>query len=499
MKISFAGLGVPDRGAYAVAIAEGKVLSKSASDLDKAHKGLVKKAIAASRFTGKRHQFLTILAPSGMGVDRIVLMGVGKPAELTAFQAEALGGNLYAYLAKTSDRDVFVSLDAVSGMKFDAAKFAALFANGARLRSYRFDKYRTKQKPDDKPSVERLIVQCAKAAAAKAAYAKMESVSDGVVFTRDLVNEPPNVIYPQSFADQLRQLGKLGVKIEVLDEKQIQKLGMGALWGVAQGSAFMPRVVLMRWDGGKKNEKSGPIALVGKGVTFDTGGISIKPSQGMEDMKWDMAGAGAVAGAMMALAKRKAKANVIGAVGLVENMPSGTAQRPSDIVKSLSGQTIEVLNTDAEGRLVLADVVWHVQEKFKPRLIVDLATLTGAIVVALGSEYAGLFSNNDGLASKLAKAGEGVGELLWRMPLCEGYDRDIDGFQADVKNIGSGRGAGSCTAAHFIKRFIKDGVDWAHLDIAGTAWAAKDNGPTPKGASAFGVRLLDRFIADNFE
>jgi leucyl aminopeptidase len=501
MKIAFAGLGIPKTGAYVVAVAEGREFSAAAKEADKLTKGQISRAVKTSKFTGKRHQFLNIVAPHGVECDRIVLMGIGKASELTEHQAEALGGNLFGHLGKSSDKTITVAIDGISGAKLGAASIAAHFAVGAQLRADRFDKYKTKEKAEDKWSVEHFHVLCDKSAAAKTAFTTLEKIADGVRLTRLLVNEPPNVIYPESFAAHAKQLTKLGVKVEVLDEKQLKSLGMGALLGVAQGSVRPARVVLMHYDGaGKaKGKKSGPIALIGKGVTFDTGGISIKPAGGMEEMKWDMAGAGAVTGAMMALAGRKAKVNVLGAVGLVENMPDGNAQRPSDIVKSYNGQTIEVLNTDAEGRLVLCDVMAYVQEKYKPHTMIDLATLTGAIVVALGSEFAGLFSNNDELAKNLSRAGDAVGEKLWRMPLAEAYDKEMEGFQSDLRNIGSGREAGSCTAAAFLGKFVEKGVAWAHLDIAGTAWSKKDHGAVPKGASAFGVRLLDRFIADHFE
>lgn len=496
MKIAFASLALPKNGALAVGIAEGGQLSPTAREIDKKSKGLLTRAIKASKFTGKRHQFLTLFAPEGFDFGRIVLMGTGKASEMNEFQAESLGGNLIGHLGKGADKLVSVAID--GGGKLDAANMAAHFALGARLRSYRFDKYLTKQKPEDKSTLETLQILSAKPAVAKDKFSALEKIADAVYFTRDLVNEPPNVLYPETFAAQAKTLSKLGIKVEVLDERQIRSMGMGALWGVAQGSVLPPRVVIMRYEGAK-GKKTAPIAFVGKGVTFDTGGISIKPAGGMEEMKWDMAGAAAVTGAMMALAGRKAKVNAIGAIGIVENMPDGNAQRPGDIVTSLSGQTIEILNTDAEGRLVLADVLWYVQDKYKPRLIVDLATLTGAILVALGHEFAGLFSNDDTLSKQLIAAGEKTGERLWRMPMTEGYDREVDGFQSDLKNIGNGREAGSATAAHFLSRFIQKDVKWAHLDIAGTAWSKKDAGATPKGATAYGVRLLDRLVADNFE
>jgi leucyl aminopeptidase len=319
-----------------------------------------------------------------------------------------------------------------------------------------------------------------------------------VFVTRDLVSEPANVIYPKSFVTRAKGLEKLGVKVSALGAAQMKKLGMGALIGVGQGSEREPQLLVLEWQGAPKTKAKAPVAIVGKGVTFDTGGISIKPAAGMEDMKWDMGGAGVVVGLMRALAARKAKAAVVGICGLVENMPSGTAQRPGDIVTSMSGQTIEVLNTDAEGRLVLADALWYVQDKFKPRAIVDLATLTGAIIVALGHEHAGLFCNDDTLCKQLLAAGKAVGEPVWRLPLGKGYDTLIDSEAADMKNIGN-RSAGSITAAQFLQRFVKEGTPWAHLDIAGVTWSAKDKPTVPKGGTAFGVRLLDHLIGENYE
>jgi leucyl aminopeptidase len=397
------------------------------------------------------------------------------------------------------DPQAVLLLDEHKGFAADAADAAAHLAFGARLASYRFDKYRTKLKPDQKPALKTLAVAVNEPAKARQAYEPLAALADGIFFTRDLVTEPPNVIYPESLAQHCNSLKKLGVKVEILDEKQIKKLGMGALLGVGQGSDAPPRLVTMHWQGNPSAKGKHPVALVGKGVTFDTGGYSLKPPSGMERMKYDMAGAGAVIGTMMALAGRKAKANVVGIVGLAENMVSGNAQRPSDVVTTMSGQTVEVLNTDAEGRLVLADALWYVQEKFHPRCIVDLATLTGAIVVALGHEYAGLFSNDDELSEQLTKAGDDVNEKLWRFPMGEVYDKDIDSPIADMKNIGSAGEAGSITAAQFLQRFIKKGTPWAHLDIAGMAWENKGKPLTPKGAAGFAVRLLERFIRENYE
>ena len=376
---------------------------------------------------------------------------------------------------------------------------------GAVLRSYRFDRYRTKEKADDKPKLTALSVLVDDPAMAASAWAPLHAVAHGVFLTRDLVSEPPNVLFPAEMAERCLALEDLGVKVEVFGPKELTKLGFGMLMGVSLGSATEPRMVVMRWDGaskgkgkGKKDAKGAPpVAFIGKGVTFDTGGISIKPAGGMEDMKWDMAGAGAVIGAMAAVAGRKAKVDVVGLVGLVENMPGSRAQRPGDVVTSYSGQTVEIINTDAEGRLVLGDVLWYCQERFKPAFMVDLATLTGGIIVSLGHEYAGLFSNDDALAQNLQAAGTAWGEKLWRMPLGEAYDKMIKSEIADMKNVG-GRPGGSISAACFLQRFVND-VPWAHLDIAGTAWSTKDAPTIPKGATAFGVRLLDRLVAEHYE
>ena len=415
-----------------------------------------------------------------------------------ACHRRAFGGRAYSAVSGTGDKSAVIAIDAVSDAKIKTSEISANAAYGALLASYRFDKYRTKEKPDAKPSLGTLTVSSRDSADAKKAFAPLEKVAAGVFFTRDLVSEPANVIYPVTLAAQAKTLEKLGVKIQILDEKQMAKLGMGALLGVAQGSAQKPRLVVMRWDGAPKSRNKAPIAFIGKGVTFDTGGISIKPAAGMEDMKWDMGGSGVVIGLMKALAGRKAKVNAVGVVGLVENMPSSNAQRPGDVVTTMSGQTVEVLNTDAEGRLVLADAMWYCQDRFKPHTMIDLATLTGAIIVSLGNENAGMFSNDDEICDRLTGAGKSVGEPVWRMPLGEAYDKLINSDIADMKNIG-GRWGGSITAAQFLQRFVKDGVKWAHLDIAGVTWSTKDAPTVPKGGTAFGVRLLDRLVADHYE
>jgi leucyl aminopeptidase len=440
-----------------------------------------------ARFEGNTGQSFLYFAQEGGRTVRICLLAV---ADGDAGDYQKAGGELIAKVQTSGAKTITLHAENLS------AKAAAEAAYGATLRNWRIDKYRTKLAETSKPSVTSLAVVGAPAEAATL-WPSYAAIADGVALTKELVSEPANIIYPESFVDRCRHLADLGVEITVLDDTQMGALGMGALLGVAQGSRKPARMLVMKWDGtGGAQER--PLAFVGKGVTFDTGGISIKPAAGMEDMKWDMGGAGAVAGVMKALAGRKAKAHVVGVCGLVENMPDGNAQRPGDIVTSMSGQTIEVLNTDAEGRLVLCDALHWVQEKHNPEYIVDLATLTGAIIVSLGSEYAGLFSNSDDLSDKLTAAGTATGDKLWRFPLASAYDKMIDSPIADMKNIGA-KGAGSITAAQFLQRFIKDGVKWAHLDIAGTVWADKDGPTWAKGATGFGVKLLDRLVADNFE
>jgi leucyl aminopeptidase len=495
MKPSFVKPELPKSGAVVVAVLEGRKLSPGAQMIDRAAGGAIARALASSRFKGKPEDALAVLAPAQLSASRVLLLGLGKPDRIDAQAAERFGARLVAQLQNSGETDASVLVDALDGAGVKPPEMAARIAHGARLRAWRFDKYRTKEKPEEKPSLRKLTVMVADPGEAKRLYQPLDKVADGVLFTRELVSEPANVIYPETLAAEAERLAELGVEVEVLGVKEMRKLGMGALLGVGQGSAHESKLVVMQWNGGARAKDKRPLAFVGKGVTFDTGGISIKPAAGMEEMKWDMAGAGAVIGLMRALAGRKAKVNAVGIAGLVENMPSGTAQRPGDIVTSASGQTIEVINTDAEGRLVLADALWYAQDRFKPRLIVDLATLTGAIIIALGHVHAGLFSNNDELADKLLKAGRATGEPLWRMPLGEEYDQAIKSDAADMKNTGE-RAGGSISAAQFLQRFIENDVPWAHLDIAGMAWASKDRPLAAKGATGFGVRLLERFAAD---
>jgi leucyl aminopeptidase len=493
VKLNFVKPEMPKTGAVVVGVFDGRRLSPGATMIDRAAGGAITRAIEASRFKGGSEDALSVLAPNGLQASRVVLLGLGKPEKFDRQAAERIGGRIVVQLQNSGESEASVLIDAIAGADITAPEMAALIAQGARLRAWRFDKYRTKEKPDDKPSLKKLNLLVSDPAEAKRLYQPLDKVADGVLFTRELVSEPANVIYPETLAAEAQRLSDLGVEVEALGVKEMRKLGMGALLGVGQGSAHEPRLVVMQWNGGRAKDKQ-PLAFIGKGVTFDTGGISIKPAAGMEEMKWDMAGAGAVIGLMRALAGRKAKVNAVGVVGLVENMPSGTAQRPGDIVKSASGQTIEVINTDAEGRLVLADALWYVQDRFKPRLMVDLATLTGAIIISLGHVHAGLFANDDELAEKLLKAGRQTGEPLWRMPLGDEYDQAIKSDAADMKNVGD-RAGGSITAAQFIQRFV-NGVPWAHLDIAGMAWSSKDRPLAAKGATGFGVRLLDRFVAE---
>ncbi len=499
MEISFSALALPKKGSLVLAVGENLKFAPLASSLNKKIGGLLGKAAKAENFKGKRGKMISVIAPAGSTLDNIILYGAGsKRDKLTEVDIQKAGSQVYAYLNAIRAHEATVIVEEKVG-NLSVSEVAAQVAHGLKLRSYNFDKYFTKKKPEEKPSLKKITFAVKDPAEAKKHYHALRSISEGVFLTRNLVSEPPNVLYPESYASICkRELQQVGVKVEILGVSEMKKLGMGALLGVGQGSEKESKMVIMQWSGAGDMKNNRPVALVGKGVTFDTGGISIKPAGGMEDMKYDMAGSAAVVGTMKALALRKAKANVVGVIGLVENMPSGGAQRPSDIVHSMSGQTIEVLNTDAEGRLVLADALWYCQDRFNPKAMVNLATLTGAITVALGSLYAGLFSNNDELSKKLTSAGDKVQEKLWRFPMGEGYDRQINSTVADMQNIGNEKGAGSITAAQFLQRFV-NGTPWAHLDIAGVAWTKKDLDLIPKGATGYGVRLLNQLIEDNYE
>jgi leucyl aminopeptidase len=494
-KIDFEALALPDGGDLVVCVGDDLELGGTAKELLGEAGGLIARAAAAERFKGKYKSVLSIPAPAGLAAERMIVVGLGGGKERKSFDWVTLGAVI---AGRIMGREATLLADFP---KLDAGDDAlGDLILGARLRAYRFDQYKTKKKKkgEDEEKQEkggRLTIATTDPQQSKKAAKHREGLAQGVALARDLVNEPANVLGPVEFADRAKELEKLGVEVEILDEKQLGKIGMRALLAVAQGSERPARVAIMRWNGAKKGDQ--PIAFVGKGVVFDTGGISIKGSAGMEDMKGDMAGAACVVGLMHALASRKAKANVIGAIGLVENMPDGRAQRPGDIVETLSGQTVEIINTDAEGRLVLADLLWYLQSEYKPKFMIDLATLTGAILVALGQHHAGMFTNDDDLAARLSSAGEATDEKVWRMPLGKVYDKLIDSKFADMKNTG-GRHAGAITAAQFLQRFVND-VPWAHLDIAGTGMAAVQTEINKSWGSGYGVRLLDRLVSEHYE
>jgi leucyl aminopeptidase len=503
LEIEFVPLSAAPAPTLVVLAGEEMALAPTGRAIDERAKGGVERAARAAAFTGKARTAIEILAPAGLDVQRLIVAGAGRAA--SEYDRLRLGGYAFAQIAARKTERASLIADLADTGEASPEALAAELAFGALLRSYTFNKYRTRRNGSNGDDGERearnglqtLLVHCVRPDAAEKAFANRKAVADGVFLARDLINEPANVLGPVEFAERLRDLSAAGLSVEVLDEDELRAHKMNALLGVSQGSARPPRVAVLQWQGAK-SKRAKTLCFVGKGVCFDTGGISLKPGAGMEDMKGDMGGAACVAGLMLALAERKAAVNAVGVVGLVENMPSATAQRPGDIITSMSGQTIEVLNTDAEGRLVLADVLWYAQERFKPKVVIDLATLTGAIIVALGKEYAGLFSNDTKLAAELGAAGEATGEKVWRMPLDKAYDKQIDSKNADMKNIGGGRHGGAITAAQFIPRFIKDSA-WAHIDIAGTAMDTPRNEINQSWAGGWGVRLLDRLVADNYE
>jgi len=493
-KLGFAPFSTPPKGVLVVFCEEGLKLGRATRQALAPSGKLVERAASAERFTGKSGTALEIVMPAGLAVSRLVVLGVGKAGKLKPRDFVKLGGSALGKVPNAAAEATIMAELSAGALKPEQA---AEVAFGARLRGYAFDRYKTKRKEgEDPPAKTNITLAVGNVAAAQKAWVPRAGLADGVVIARDLVHEPANVLYPEEFARRCGSLKKLGVAVEVLDAPAMKKLDMHALLGVGQGSLHESRLVAMRWNGGKKGVA--PLAFIGKGVCFDSGGISIKPAAGMEDMKGDMAGAATVVGLMHALAARKARVNAIGVIGLVENMPSGKAQRPGDIVTSMSGQTIEIINTDAEGRLVLADVLWYVAKKYKPKFMIDLATLTGAIVVALGHEHAGLFANDDKLAEHLTQAGLDSGERVWRMPLAPEYDKAMDSKIADVKNAG-GRWAGAITAAQFLQRFVADKTPWAHLDIAGTALGSPQTDINKSWSSGFGVQLLERLVADYYE
>ena len=491
--VGFAPLALPTAGVLVVFCDDALKLGAVTRRLLGPAAGLVARAAAADRFKGKSGSSLDLVAPGDLKVARLVVVGCGKPADIKRKDLVKLGG---VAMGKIPAAAASATILAELPHKAMTAEQACELGLGVRLRAYRFDRYKTKRKEDEeKPHAVKIEIGVGDVARARAAWAARNALADSVLLARDLINEPANVLYPAEFARRASALKRLGVAVDVLDVPAMKKLGMNALLGVGQGSAHDSRVVVMRWNGGKKD--AAPVAFIGKGVCFDTGGISIKPAANMEDMKGDMAGAACVVGLVQALAARKAKVNAIGAIGLVENMPDGKAQRPGDIVKSMSGQTIEIINTDAEGRLVLADVLHYVNTKYKPKFMIDLATLTGAIMVALGQEYAGMFANDDKLADRLVKAGQQTGERVWRMPLGPEYDKMIDSKFADMKNTG-GRWGGSITAAQLLQRFVGK-TPWAHLDVAGTALGSPQTDINKSWSAGWGVQLLDRLVEDYYE
>jgi leucyl aminopeptidase len=500
MQISFVAPSdaAPNQGAWVVGAVDGAALLPGAIAADKASGGALTRALKFSRFTGKAGQMLEVLAPAGMKASRLLLVGLGKADSVDEKGLETLGAQIAGRLNLAGEAAASIEIDVPKNAKVKKAELAAHLAFGFRLKSYAFDKYRTRNLDEYEKKLKTARILTPDVAAAKKAHAGLAAVADGIFLARDLVNEPPNVLYPAEFARRAKaQLSKRGVKVEILGEAEMKKQGFGALLGVGQGSARESQLVVMQWNGGKKSSK--PIALVGKGVCFDSGGLSIKVGAGMQGMKGDMAGAACVAGTMLALASRKAKVNAVGVIGLVENMPDGGAFRPDDVLTSLSGQTIEVLNTDAEGRLVLCDALTYTQRRFKPKLVIDLATLTGAIVQTLGYEHAGVFSNDDQLVQRIQAAGRHTGERVWQLPLDPFYDKMIRSKIADMKNIGGGN-SGAITAAQFLLRFIDKGMAWAHLDIAGVAWQDGERKPTiPSWGTGWGVRLLNRMVKENYE
>ncbi len=496
--VTFDELEAPETGVVLALVDKDGVFPPVVAAIDKATKGHLKKASKTADFSGAAKTSADVLAPTGAGIDRIILLGAGVAKKLSDSDIINLGGAAMGLLSGKGITELTVIAE-FKDKTLDGGATADLVM-GMMLRAYVDDRYKSKTKKSNDKSANRKLksvrVLCKNPKAATKHMKTRLAIAEGVCIARDLVNAPANILGPEEFASEAEKLRDAGVEVTVLDDEAMEKLGMGALLGVGQGSHKPSRLAIMEWKG-SKNAKEKPVAFIGKGVVFDTGGISLKPAKGMEDMKGDMGGAACVVGLMHALAHRGAKANVVGAIGLVENMPSSNAQRPGDIVTSMSGQTIEVLNTDAEGRLVLADVIWHIKNAYKPKFMIDLATLTGAIIVALGKEHAGLFSNDDDLSEQLAASGHATGEKVWRLPLDPAYDKMIDSKNADMKNIG-GPQAGSITAAQFIQRFVDD-VPWAHLDIAGTAMASKSSAINTSWASGFGVRLLDHLVAEHYE
>lgn len=494
MHIQFSQQILKENGSLILGVLEENKLLLPTESFNTKTNNHILRAIEKSTFQGKKNEILEIAAPFNTEFNRIVLIGLGSASKITKQSLQELGGKIFTICRK--DKNITIFIDKIPHTKSIADdELQALIAAGLKNRSFTFYQYKTK-KTDEKSHIEEAYFIAHLSEQNAKSFEPLSHIVDGVHLTRFLVSEPPNVLYPETMAEHAKELTKLGVQVEIFNKQDIQRLKMGGLIGVSQGSQKDPRFIVLQWNNGDK--KQAPVAIVGKGVTFDSGGISIKPSANMEDMKYDMGGSGVVIGTMKALAARKAKVNVVGIMAMCENMPSGSALKPADVLTTMSGQTVEVQNTDAEGRLILADALWYAQSRFKPQAMIDFATLTGAMVVALGKEYAGLFSNNHDLSAKLIKAGEDVNEKVWRFPMGPEYDEDIDSVIADMKNIGSGNGAGSITAAQFLERFVNN-VPWAHVDIAGVAWDKKGRPLSEKGATGFGVRLMNQYFIDHFE
>ena len=499
MKIIFSQKRPAGAAALVVGVAAGRKLTPAAAAADRETGGAVSRALRGNGFDGGKGQVLDLVAPAGFAGSRILLAGLGKSAALTILAAQEIGSAIVEHLGAAGAKEAVLAIALAKGESapLSTGALAAQVAFGAALRGYRFDRYRSRRRPDEPKPVKRLNVVTADLAGARRAHVHLDALARGVTLARDLVSEPPNVLYPLSFVARAKALRQLGVEVEALDVKRMTKLGMGALLAVGQGSSHEPRLLVLRWPGRQtgKWKSVAPLAFVGKGVTFDTGGIDIKPAKGMEEMKGDMAGGAAVVGLICALAARKSPVPAVGVVPLVENMPSGGSYRPADIVRTMAGRTIEVIDTDAEGRMILGDALHYTIERFQPRAIVDLATLTYSVIKALGHVYAGILGNDDALAERLIGAGRETGERLWRLPLDPAYDENLRSDIADIRQCAPDEeSADAVHAAQLLQRFV-GGTPWAHLDIAGMEFLKKPRPTVPAGASGFGVRLLDRFVA----
>jgi len=496
MKIEYHAKASAKAAVLVVFVADDRELHGAAVALDRDSGGALGRALSAPRFTGKRGQVLDVLAPAGLKAQRVVLAGLGKPAELTVLAAREIGAAIVGHLQAEHEPAATVLVDLPKGAKLEAGSFAANLGLGAQLRNYRFTKYRRQLPAEDPKPLKGLEIVTEAHSVAKKLAVRLEAVGNGVELARDLVNEPPVALYPETFVQRAKELTKLGVEVKALDEKDMAKLGMGGVLAVGKGSAHPPRLLVLRWKGAKSGKKGdGPVALVGKGVCFDSGGLCIKTGAQMETMKGDMAGGAAVVGAIRALAERKAKIDVVGIVALVENMSNGLAFKPGDVVTTLAGKTIEIFDTDAEGRVILVDALWYAAQQFKPRCIIDLATLTYSVMQALGKYFTGLFSNDDKLAQHLSAAGEIVGERLWRLPLDPVYEQDLTSNIADLRQFAPDADkADAAYAAALLHQFV-DGCTWAHLDIAAKEFAGKDKAMTPTGATGYAVALLEQYIA----